>query len=149
MLPDIPAGVTADAVHETASMVNSVSIRLLRRIAETDQAATGLTGPKASALSVLVYGGPRPIGELAAIEQVTPAAMTKTVDALEAAGLARRDRSGDDRRVVRVETTAAGREALERGRSARVEVLARLLADATDDDLELIRQTMNKLADLL
>jgi DNA-binding MarR family transcriptional regulator len=49
-----------------------------------------------------------PIGRLATAEQVSPAAITKAVAALEAAGLAERVRSDEDRRVVLVRATAAG-----------------------------------------
>src|ERR1044071_1953885 len=64
-----------------------------------------LDGPRASALSVLVFGGPVPIGRLAEIEQVSAPAITKTVTALEDAGLVRRVRHPTDRRVVLVEAT--------------------------------------------
>jgi len=133
-LPALPQGVPADARHETANALHSASLRLLRRARAAD-ASMDLDGPRAAALSVLVFGGPLPIGHLAAVEQVSAPAITKTVTALEAAGLVRRSRATDDRRVVLVAATAKGRALLERGRAARVRAVADLLAGLTDADL--------------
>jgi DNA-binding MarR family transcriptional regulator len=126
--------VPADARHQTANALHSAALRLLRR-ARTADASMDLDGPRASVLSVLVFAGPMPIGQLAAIEQVSAPAITKTVTALEAAGLARRTHSDVDRRVVVVRATAKGRALLERGRAARVRVVADVLADLGDADL--------------
>src|SRR4029453_16489478 len=98
-LPPLPAGLRRDARHETANALHSAALRLLRH-ARTADGQMDLDGPRASALSVLVSAGPMPLGRLAALEQVTPPAITKTVSALEAAGLAERIRSEDDRRGV-------------------------------------------------
>lgn len=133
-----------DPRQETADRLHSAALRLLRR-ARTADVGMDLDGPRASALSVLVFGGPLPLSRLAAVEQVSPPAMTKTVTALEAAGLARRNRSADDRRVVFVTATPAGRALLERGRAARVRLVAELLADLPEDD----RRTLHRAADLI
>ena len=55
-------GVVADRLHSTA-------IHLLRRLRVEDD-ASGLTAPRLSALSVIVFGGPLTLGELAAAEQL-------------------------------------------------------------------------------
>jgi DNA-binding MarR family transcriptional regulator len=60
--------------------------------------------------------------------------MTKTVTALEDAGLATRTRSATDRRAVVVAATAKGRAVLERGRAARVRTIAALLAPLSKAD---------------
>jgi DNA-binding MarR family transcriptional regulator len=121
---------TADALH-------SAAVRLLRR-ARTADSGMDLDGPRASLLSVLVFGGPRPVTALATIEQVSPPAITKLVTALEAEGLVTRRRPDGDRRVVLVAATPAGRRLLERGRAARVRVIADLLADASAEDLAVL-----------
>jgi len=104
-----------------------------------------LDGPRASALSVLVFSGPLPIGRLAAVEQVSAPAITKTVSALEADGLVDRVRSDTDRRVVVVLATPKGRALLERGRAARVRVIAALLDDLAERD----RQTLDRAAQIV
>ena len=114
--------------RSVADRLHSAAIRLLRRLRREDE-AMGLTAARASALSVLVFGGPVPIGRLAEVEQVSAPAITKTVTALEGAGLARRLRHPTDRRVVLVEATATGRALLKRGRADRVRVVADLIAE--------------------
>ncbi len=135
----LPRGVPIDARHETANALHSAALRLLRR-ARTADASMDLDGPRASVLSVLVFAGPLSVGQLAAVEQVSAPAITKTVTALEEAGLARRARSTSDRRVVLVSATAKGRSLLERGRAARVRVVAGLLADVSEAELRALRR---------
>ncbi|MBX6750431.1 MAG: MarR family transcriptional regulator [Micromonosporaceae bacterium] len=140
-LPPLPHGVPTDARHETANALHSAALRLLRRARAAD-ATMDLDGPRASALSVLVFGGSMPIGRLAAVEQVSAPAITKTVTALEEAGLVQRTRSDEDRRVVLVAATAKGRARLERGRAARVRAVADLLAGLSDADLRTLRRAV-------
>ncbi len=113
-----PAAGTA----ELATRLHSAAIHLLRLLRREDDAA-GVSAPLLSALSVLVFGGDRTLGELAAAEQVRPATMSRVVDALAAAGLARRVADARDRRRSRIRATAAGRRMLEAGRRRRVETL--------------------------
>lgn len=144
-LPSLPHGVPVDARHEVANALHSAALRLLRR-ARTADVTMDLDGPRASVLSVLVFGGPMPIGRLAAVEQVSAPAITKTVTALEEAGLVRRTRSGEDRRVVLVAATAKGRTRLERGRAARVRAVADLLAEFSDAELRTLRRAATLIA---
>ncbi len=58
-------------------------------------------------------------------------AVTAALNRLEAEGYVTRTRATNDRRLVVVEATAAGREAAERGRAAYVELI-RLLFDGLD-----------------
>jgi DNA-binding MarR family transcriptional regulator len=138
-LPARPAGVPADARHETANLVHSAAVRLLRYARAAD-IAVDLDGPRASLLSVLVFAGPQPVTRLAEIEQVSPPAITKMVTALEATGLVSRERSTEDRRVVRVAVTAAGRRLFERGRAARIRAIAALLERASTEELAVLHR---------
>jgi DNA-binding MarR family transcriptional regulator len=88
---------------------------------------------------VLVFGGPRTLGELATAEQVRPPTMTRIVQGLEASGLVRRARDREDGRVHRLHATAKGRRVMERGRERRVENLATLLGRLSQDDVARVR----------
>lgn len=123
-------GTTADRLH-------SAAIHLLRRAATVDSEMR-LDGPRASLLSVIVFAGPRTMSRLAEIEQVTPAAITKLVTALERDGLVVRVRDSSDRRVVRVEATSAGADILRRGRAARVHLIEGLLQGLSKADLAVL-----------
>jgi DNA-binding MarR family transcriptional regulator len=106
-----------------ANRLHSIAIHLLRdaRLADRE---TGLTPERLSLLSVLAYAGPKSISELAAIEMVSLPAITRIVNYLEKLGLAERDRTSDDGRVVRVVATRKGKKLMEEGRRRRVERIA-------------------------
>jgi DNA-binding MarR family transcriptional regulator len=124
--------------REVAGRLHSAAIHLLR-LARTVDGESGLSPSRLSALSVLVFGGPRTVGGLAAAEGVRSPTMTQLVNGLEADGLVRRRpaESGDGRRVV-VEPTPAGRRLLRRAQARRLDVLAEVLAGAGEDDLDLL-----------
>lgn len=111
---------------ELARRLHGVAIRLLRR-ARRDDAAMGLPPGQASALSVLVFGGPKTLSALAAIEQVRAPTMTRMVDALERAGYVRREQDASDRRKLRIVASAAGTRVMQRGRERREQVLGQAL----------------------
>src|SRR3954453_11691786 len=109
--------------REAVDRMHSAAIHLLRRVRGTDATAMGISPARASALSVLVFGGPRSLTELAAAEQVTSATMSKLVTAMEAEGLVRRYPDVNDARSIRIEARLKARQTRERGRSRRLELL--------------------------
>src|ERR671934_2351081 len=96
---------------EAADRFHSAAIHALRHVRRVDP-ATGLSAARLSALSVLVFGGPRTLGELAAAEQVRPPTMTRIVRALEDEGYVRRESDPTDGRVARLHPTPAGERML-------------------------------------
>src|SRR2546427_13059204 len=80
-----------------ADRLHSAAIHLLRSL-RTEDSASGLSGPRLSALSVVVFAGPIAMSALAAAEQVRPPTMTRLVAELERRGLVERARSPADRR---------------------------------------------------
>ena len=125
--------------RDAADRIHSAAIHLLRRVREVDAEAMGISPARASALSVLVFGGPKSLTELAAAERVTPATMSKLVAALETEGLLRRYPDVNDARSIRIEATARARRILERGRSRRLDVLDSLLAKASAQEVVAVR----------
>src|SRR5215211_2364221 len=96
------------SADEVADRLNSAAIHVLRSVRGEDAQAG--VGPAAlSALSVLVFGGPRTVGELARAEQVRSPTMSGVLKGLEAAGLVRRERAAEDGRRSVVHATARGR----------------------------------------
>ena len=119
-----PSAALPSAAEPTAlaDRLHSAAIHLLRRLRREDD-ASGLPAPQLSALSVIVFGGPITLGDLARAEQVRPPTITKVVAALEHAGLVARDVDVNDRRIVRVKATARGGKLLQDGRQRRVAAL--------------------------
>lgn len=129
---------------EAADRFHSAAIHALRHVRREDP-SSGLSAARLSALSVLVFGGSRTLGELAAAEHVRPATMTRIVQALEEEGLVRREAVPDDGRVVRLHATTKGERVMWRGRERRVERLAALLDRLSPNEVALI----NDAADLV
>jgi DNA-binding MarR family transcriptional regulator len=138
---DSPA---APDVNLLADRLHSAAIHLLRRLRTVDT-ASGLTAPRLSALSVIVFGGPLTLGALAAAEQVRPPTMTRLVAALERDGLVTREPDPTDGRQVLLRATSAGRRLLEEGRSRRTASLARRLSKLAPDELDGLWQAATQL----
>jgi len=128
---------------ETADRLHSAAIHLLRRLRVRDR-ESGVGPAQLSALSVLVFGGPRSLGELADAEQVRPPTMSRIVAGLEGAGLVRRHATEDGRRV-RLEASAKGTKILQEGRKRRVESLAKAVSSLSEEE----QQKLGTLTDLL
>jgi DNA-binding MarR family transcriptional regulator len=128
------AGPLADRLH-------SAAIHLLRRLRREDDAG-GVSAPRLSALSVVVFGGPLTIGELATAEQVRAPTMSRLVAGLEESGWVRRVADPTDGRVVRVAATAAGRALLQAGRARRVAALAEEIAHLTAAERRAIQEVL-------
>jgi len=107
-----------------ADELHSASIHLLRKLRREDE-SSGLSAPRLSALSVIVFGGPVTLGDLAAAEQVRPPTMTRIVNALEGQGLVIKKKDAEDGRSTRLIATAAGKKLLMEGRERRVRSLTR------------------------
>jgi DNA-binding MarR family transcriptional regulator len=117
----------------TASELNSAAIHLLRGLRATDRAA-GLTPARLSALSVLVFGGPCPLGRLARTEDVAGPTMTRIVDGLCELGLAERRPHPDGGRLVLVAATAEGERVMRAARQARVDTIVAALRAMPAED---------------
>ena len=122
---------------EVADRLHSAAIHLLRRIRRVDE-ESGLSAARLSALSVLVFGGPTTLGQLARAEQVTAPTMSRLVSALQRDGLVERTPHADDRRAVVIGATRAGRTILERGRARRIAELVGLLDGLAPSDLAVL-----------
>ena len=135
---------SSPSADELAPRLHSAALHLLRRLAQEDR-ASGQTPARLSALSVLVFAGPRSIGRLARDERVTAPTMTRLVAGLERDGLVSRIADPDDRRSRRLEATDEGRRILLEGRERRIVALARLLGSASARD----RETLSRAAELI
>jgi DNA-binding MarR family transcriptional regulator len=130
-------------VTDIADLLHSAAIHLLRRLRVRDR-ESGIGPAQLSALSVLVFGGPRSLGELADAEQVRPPTMSRIVAGLQRSRLLRRHATEDGRRV-RLEATPKGVSLMWEGRKRRVESLATALAALPENDREQLRGALHLL----
>ena len=138
-------------LREAASDLNSAAIHLLRGLRETDR-QSGLTPARLSALSVLVFGGPTPLGRLAKIEGVASPTMTGIVDGLCDLGLATRSGHPDSARLVMVIATDAGVRLMGAAAERRFKVIIAALQRLPESErAELVRlaPSLRKLAGLV
>ena len=137
--PDVLA--VADGLH-------SAAIHLLRRVRKQD-IATGEGPARLSALSVLVFGGPKTLKELAGAEQVKPPTMSRIVAGLKRSRLVvvREDR--EDARRMHISATLKGQHLLQKGREMRIAYLASQLERLTPEELNQLSQAVEMLGKLL
>lgn len=117
-----------------ADRLHSAAIHLLRRVRRED-VASGLGPAQLSALSVLVFGGPMGLNELAAAEQVRPPTMSRVVAALERQKVVERAIDAGDARRIRLRATAKGHSLLQKARRRRIADLAGCLAQLAGKEL--------------
>ena len=126
---------------DVADRLHSIAIHVLRRLRGVD-AASGLSGPRLSALSVVVFAGPLTLSQLADAEQVRRPTMTRLVQALQRAGYVRRLADPGDGRVTRITATPQGVRLMHEGRGRRVRLLAALLADLPAADRAALKRAV-------
>jgi len=126
-IPKPEAVAVADRLH-------SAAIHLLRRVRKQD-IATGEGPARLSALSVLVFGGPKTLGELAAAEQVKPPTMSRIVAGLARSRLIEITADPEDARCMQIRATAKGKTILHEGRERRIAYLAAHLEQLTPEEL--------------
>jgi MarR family 2-MHQ and catechol resistance regulon transcriptional repressor len=90
--------------------------------------------------------GPRMMRELAEHLAVAVNSMTSIVDGLERKKLVRRQRSVEDRRVVRVELTNAGREIYQSAVEVNLRLFRSMLRALTQDEQEIFMVLFRKIA---
>jgi DNA-binding MarR family transcriptional regulator len=128
--------VPTTAPPDTAALAARLRLgvtRLARKLRQ--EAEPGITPSMLAALSSAERQGPLTMRELCAAEQVQPPSMTRIVAALAEAGLVARDVDEEDRRVVWVRVTPAGRRLLDRSRRRKEAYLARALRTLDADEV--------------
>jgi DNA-binding MarR family transcriptional regulator len=131
-----------------ADRLHSAAIHLLRRVRKQD-VATGEGPARLSALSVLVFGGPKTLGELAAAEQVKPPTMSRIVAGLARSRLIEITADPQDARRMRIRATAKGTCLLHKGRELRIAYLASHLEALAPEDLAKLGEAVEILKKLL
>src|SRR5215467_4177235 len=124
-----------DPVH-IADRLHSAAIHLLRRLRIRDS-ESGIGPAQLSALSVLVFGGPRSLSELAEAEQVKPPTMSRIVAGLVRSKLVHIETNQADRRAVVIRPSAKGARVMNEARVRRVGSLARAVAALDKPQIEL------------
>ena len=134
----------SERIAQAADRLHSLAIHLLRDVARED-ARSGLSAARLSALSVVCYGGPCTMRDLAAAERVSQPTMSSTVAGLVGDGLVTRAPSTVDGRAVVVTATPKGRRLLQRARARRLAVLTDRLTGLTGREMKALTTTLDAL----
>ena len=105
----------------------------------------GLTPAQLGVMEALHHLGPLSLGELADKLLVTGGNVTYVMDRLEELEYVRRERSGEDRRVVRAKLTPAGRKLVHDVFPEHVEFIDQLVDPLTPGEQEALRGLLKKL----
>ena len=139
---------TGQDMEKVSRSLHSIAIYLLRTLRVQDS-ALGIGPSQLSALSVIVFGGPRSLHELAKAEQVRPPTMSRIVDALVGEGLAIREVNRADRRSVKISPTQKGIKIMHDGRDRRERHLIQLLKPLKPDEVRDIQRATEILTKVL
>jgi DNA-binding MarR family transcriptional regulator len=134
--------------RQIADNLHSAAIHLLRRLRVADD-VSGLSAPRLSALSVVVFAGPVTLSRLAEAEQVKAPTMSRLVGELEAEGLIQKKKGTEDRRRQWITATEKGKRLLEAGKARRIEMLADQLGKLPRTQIQLLGRAANILRRLM
>jgi DNA-binding MarR family transcriptional regulator len=129
---------------EVADRLHSAAIHLLRHAAKQD-VLSGVGPARLSALSVLVFGGPMALNQLAAAERVKAPTMSRIVAGLKRSGLVKIETNAKDARKIQVTVTNKGQQLLQQARARRIGLLGRTLSGLGKPELD----TLLRAAELL
>ena len=122
-------------IDAETNVIGAMVVALGDRLRAATEQAASMPASYPAALSALrMWAGGRPIDVLADGLRLSHSRAVRVVDRLEADGLARRRPDPADRRVARIELTAAGRRAADRVVSARASALDDVLSGLTADE---------------
>ncbi|MFB7513689.1 MarR family winged helix-turn-helix transcriptional regulator [Streptomyces sp. NPDC056144] len=148
---DTETGTETDAATDADGLLAEQLLRLTRRLHRIQKRhlePVGITPAQSRLLrTVAHFGEPPRMADLAARLEVVPRAVTSLVDGLEASGRVRRVPDPNNRRVVRIELTDAGRATLRELRSARRAAAEDILDPLTVDQREVLGGLLSALVD--
>jgi DNA-binding MarR family transcriptional regulator len=135
---------------DAVAVADSLRPTLLRLAGELRrEKIAGVSPHQVGLLGSIKYAPGVTVGELAAKERVSTAAMSKRVSRLERDGLVARTQSEADRRRVGLTLTEEGQRTLRRVRSRRTAWLASRLAALSPAELAAVGAAVDPLARLL
>ncbi|WP_368496800.1 MarR family transcriptional regulator [Herbiconiux sp. A18JL235] len=141
VLPAAPA-------HPFAAELRGATLRLARRL-RLEKADDELSDGQTSVLAYLERRGAQSPAALSAFEHVSPPSMNRTLNALQEAGYVDRTPSSDDRRMVSVSLTDAGRAVVQETRRRRDAWLEQRLDELSADERHALTEAATIIRKLL
>ena len=139
-MSDRVAGIIATT---TVGALGGLLRRLRDRYAEREW---GMSSSRVELLMLLARSGSPTMSELARTLDVTPRAVTRLVDGLEADGYVVRERQADDARVIRVRCTPEVLDRVARAAQAHLSQLLALCEGVDGDDLRTTVRVLQRIS---
>jgi len=137
-----PVGYCAD---ESVGWLMKRALMSVAQAADRRLEPKGITHAQWAALFMLQRCPASTVAELARATQSDPGAMTRLLDRLEAKGFCRRQRSTDDRRVVRIELTPEGEVAAQEVPVVLAQVLNEHLAGFSKTEWSQLKDMLKRM----
>lgn len=138
----------ADFDDDDVARLRAVFSRMSRAFSREAQ-IDGLTRTRRSVLVSIVKYGPVSLSELAEIEGLNPTMLSRVIGKLDEDGLIRRSTDNQDRRIVRVEISPAGRQLHDQVRAERAELLRTALAQLHPEQVGTLFNALDSLESLV
>ncbi|MFO1511033.1 MAG: MarR family transcriptional regulator [Steroidobacteraceae bacterium] len=132
-------------VEDSIGYLMKLALTALRRRLDRETTGHGLTGVQLLPLLLISRGVCVTATELARLNDIDAGATTRMLHRLEAKGLLKRTRSTHDRRVVRLEVTAAGRAIADEVPFVIAAALNDSLCDFSVTEVESLRNMLRRI----
>lgn len=133
-------------IEESIGFLMRVALAGLKRDAELELQAHGMTSEQALPLLAVSQGLCNTGADLARLYDIDPGAVTRMLDRIEAKGLIERVRRSDDRRVVEVKLTRSGQALAARIPKVLADTLNRVLRGFSHDEVEQLKGMLRRIA---
>lgn len=137
---------TADSYQMGESVLYLMSVARARCLSAVDarMAELGLTTAQFGILKVVQDGSDDTAAELCRRYNMDPGSMARMLDKLDEKGLIRRERSSEDRRVVRIDLTDEGRALCAQGIAAAVKTLNHSVRSFSKEELDVFKNALRQ-----
>lgn len=105
----------------------------------------GLTTAQLGILKLVQDGSDDTAAELCRRYNMDPGSMARMLDKLDEKGLIQRERSSEDRRIVRIALTDAGRTLCEQGITAAVKTLNQSVRNFSEEELDTFKNALRRI----
>jgi DNA-binding MarR family transcriptional regulator len=134
----------ADVAFAIGPLIGRVRTLMLSSL-DSELQPFGITGMQFAIVKNLADGSATTAADLCRLLHYDAGSMTRLVDRLEEKGLIRRERSEEDRRVVSLLVTSAGRGVLPRLRDSAARVIQRLLVGFSASEVNHLRGLLDRM----
>jgi MarR family transcriptional regulator, multiple antibiotic resistance protein MarR len=138
------AGPGAEVALSIGPLLGRVRSVMLSRL-DAELQPFGITGMQFAILKNVAEGTAGAAADLCRLLHYDTGSMTRLLDRMEQKGLIRRERSKDDRRVVSLRVTVAGRAVLPRLRDSAASAIQRMLSGFSVAEVEDLRGLLGRM----